>query len=67
MTLSAITNRTRSYAPITHRFFDDIVVFLATLSSSLVVVEAFRSGGHTKAVDDPKYFSSSPRARSALS
>jgi hypothetical protein len=49
-------NRIRSYSARTHRFFDDVVVFLATLSSSLVATEALRSGGRTKLADDPEYY-----------
>lgn len=56
MSTPAAANRTRTYSPTTHRFFDDLVVFLATLSSNLVVAEALRSGGHTKVVADPKYY-----------
>lgn len=56
MSTAPATTRTRSYSPTTHRFFDDLVVFLATLSSNLVTVEALRCGGYTKVAADPQYY-----------
>ena len=47
---------TRIYTAKSHLFFDDLALFLCTLSSSLVTIEAFRMGGYTKAPSDPEYY-----------
>ena len=46
----------REYTQAKHRFFDEIALFLLTLSSSLVTAEVLRTGGQSKVASDPLYY-----------